>query len=161
MKNRLIKSTLILISLFPFFLNGQALEDTSKSFSYYHISEAYYFNNDSTTALTNWVSQGTNMLFLPVRDSLIISIDIGGRDKVFFMGMATTIENPGFETSRRDVAFYHWIFTSHIKEGIRNAYISKEYISGSLEKLGKQHYLIKIVFTDQTEFQFISYELKP
>jgi hypothetical protein len=160
MKNRLIKSTLILLFSIPLILNGQTLRDSLTDFSYFHISEGYYIDNDSTTALTNWISLGTNMLFLPARDSLIISIDIGGREKIFFMGMATAMENPGFEASQKDAVFYHWIFTSHIKEGIRNAYISKEYIPGSREKLGKRHYLIKIVFFDQTELQFIAYELR-
>lgn len=161
MKKTLIRYFLIYLGLCPFLLEGQFLTDTSKIFSYYHISEAYYVENDSTVALNNWIEQGANILFLPVTDSMLISIDIGGRDKLFFMGMAVTIENPGFETNRKDAEFYHWTFVSHIKEGLKNAYILKEYITGSLEKKGRKDYVINIVFFDQTELLFNAYELKP
>jgi hypothetical protein len=53
------------------------------------------------------------------------------------------------------------MFASHIKEGIRNAYIHKEYVEGSLEKFGRKTYFINIVFTDQTEFQLYGYEINP
>jgi hypothetical protein len=52
------------------------------------------------------------------------------------------------------------MFVSRIKEGIRNAYIMKEYVEGSLEKLGKRTYFINIAFADQTEFQLYGYEFK-
>ena len=134
---------------------------TEGSGTYYRIQDAYFIENDSTIVLKNWTDQGMNMFFKPVRDSLIISIDIGGADKIFFMGMAVTMDNPGFITTSSQSDFYHWIFVSHIKEGMHNAYIHKEYIDGSLEKMGKKHYFINIAFTDQTEFQLYGYELKP
>ena len=160
MKNSLISKALILLSLIPFFLNGQSQQDSAGNSSYYRISEAYYFENDSTTVLDNWIEQGTRMRFIPVKDSIIISIDIGSDNKVFFAGMAVGIKNPGFKSGREDTEFYHWTFISHIKEGIRDAYISKEYIEGSLEKLGRKYYTIHIAFPDQTEFLFYANEPK-
>ena len=161
MKASLIRNIIFFLSFIPFILKAQSSGDSETNFSYYRISEAEYIVNDSTISLDNWINKGMNMLFVPVRDSLIISIDIGDRDKIFFMGMAEKIDNPGFVTLGTGAEFYHWIFVSHIKEGIRNAYILKEYIEGSLEKLGKRHYFINIVFADQTEFQFYGYELQP
>ena len=161
MKINFIRNILILLSLIPFNLKGQAPAEKQGNFSYYQISEAQYIVNDSTTSLDNWITKGMNILFVPVRDSLIITIDIGGRDKVFFMGMGVRIENPGFETLSNNAEFYHWIFTSHIKEGIRNAFISKEYIKGSLEKSGRKEYLIHILFFDKSEFLLYGSELKP
>jgi len=161
MKINFIRNIIIILSFVPFILKGQAPAKPAGNLSYYQISEAQYIVNDTTTSLDNWISKGMNMLFVPVRDSLIITIDIGGRDKVFFMGMGVRIENPGFETLGNEAEFYHWIFTSHIKEGIRNAFISKEYIKGSLEKSGRKDYLIHILFFDKTEFLFYASELKP
>jgi hypothetical protein len=161
MKTRFIRIILILFSFTPFILKGQAPAVPVSNLSYYQVSEAQYIMNDTTTSLDNWTRKGMNMLFVPVRDSLIITIDIGGRDKVFFMGMGVRIENPGFESLGKDAEFYHWIFTSHIKEGLRNAFISKEYIQGSLEKSGRRDYLIHILFFDKTEFLFYASELKP
>ncbi|HBH83778.1 MAG: hypothetical protein A2X05_08210 [Bacteroidetes bacterium GWE2_41_25] len=161
MKISLIRSALILLSIIPYILKGESPADSVRDHSYYHISEGQYIENDSITSLDNWVDKGMNILFVPVRDSLIISIDIGGKDKIFFMGMAVRIENPGFDNQNKDAEFYHWIFTSHIKEGIRNAFISKEYIRGSLEKYGLKGYLIQIHFFDKSEFLFYASELKP
>lgn len=161
MKSSLIRIPVILLFFIPFILKGQSPGSSEKDFSYYQISEAQYIANDSTTSLDNWINKGMNMLFVPVRDSLIISIDIGGRDKIFFMGMAVRIDNPGFDTPGKDAEYYHWIFTSHIKEGIRNAFISKEYIAGSLEKRGRREFVILIHFFDKSEFLFYASELKP
>jgi hypothetical protein len=161
MKISLIRNALAFISFIPFILNGQSPADSESKHSYYQISEAQYIVNDSITSLDNWIEKGMNILFVPVRDSLIISIDIGGRDKIFFMGMGVRIENPGFENQNEDAEFYHWIFTSRIKEGIRNAFILKEYISGTLEKYGRKGYLIQIHFFDESEFMFYASELKP
>ncbi|GEM_PF-5483154 len=126
---------------------------------YYRIDDAFYIQDDSSTVLKNWTEKQMNINFSTVKDSLIISIDIGGRDKVFFMGMAEKMDNPGFVTVSTDVEFYHWMFVSRIKEGIRNAYIMKEYVEGSLEKLGRKTYFINIAFADQTEFQLYGYEI--
>lgn len=161
MKPSLIRNILILLCFIPLILKGQAAGVPAGILSYYQISEAQYIVNDSTKSLNNWIDKGMNMLFVPVRDSLVITIDIGGRDKVFFMGMAVRIENPGFETLGKNAEFYHWIFTSHIKEGIRNAFISKEYILGSFEKSGRKEFLIHILFFDKSEFLFYASELKP
>ncbi|MBI5008649.1 MAG: hypothetical protein HZB98_03145 [Bacteroidia bacterium] len=133
------------------------LSDKTTSF---RIDDAFYIQDDSSTVLRNWTEQEMNINFKTVKDSLMISIDIGGRDKIFFMGMAEKMDNPGFVTASTDVEFYHWMFVSRIKEGIRNAYIMKEYVEGSLEKLGKKTYFINIAFADQTEFQLYGYELK-
>jgi len=161
MKTNFIRNTIVFLSFIPFVLDGQAQADSERNHTYYQISEAQYIVNDSTTSLDNWIEKGMNILFVPVRDSLIISIDIGGRDKVFFMGMAVRIENPGFDNQNRNAEFYHWIFTSHIKEGIRNAFILKEYINGTLEKYGRKGYLIQIHFFDKSEFMFYASELSP
>lgn len=160
MKNSYIQYILILLGFIPLNLKGQTPAEPAGNLSYYQISEAQYIVNDTTTSLDNWITKGMNMLFVPVRDSLIITIDIGGRDKVFFMGMGVRIENPGFETLGSNAEFYHWIFTSHIKEGIRNAFISKEYVKGSLENSGRKEYLIHILFFDKSEFLFYGSELK-
>ena len=161
MKTNFIRNTLVFLSFIPFVLHGQSQADSERNHTYYQISEAQYIANDSTTSLDNWIEKGMNILFVPVRDSLIISIDIGGSDKIFFMGMAVRIENPGFENQNKDAEFYHWIFTSRIKEGIRNAFILKEYVSGTLEKYGRKGYLIQIHFFDDTEFMFYASEIKP
>jgi hypothetical protein len=161
MRKLLLHTIIILAGLLPVSLKGQGQSDSGGNPSYYHVFEGYYIEKDSTKRLDNWVEKGTNILFVPKNDSLIISIDIGGKDKIFFMGMAVRIENPGFEAPGISTEFYHWTFTSHIKEGIRNAFISKEYVSGSLEKSGRKDYLIHIVFFDQTEFLFYTSELKP
>jgi len=162
MKKLLLRNILILLGFIPYILAGQGTQmGTSEEFNYYLIEDAYFIQNDSSTVLKNWTDQGMHMLFMPVRDSIIISIDIGGRDKVFFMGMAVKMDNPGFITTSSQAEFFHWIFVSHIKEGIRNAYIHKEYIEGSQEKLGKKSYFINVAFADQTEFQLYGYELKP
>jgi hypothetical protein len=161
MLKQLIKSIILLLCLVPINLNGQTLPDSESSPSYYRMFEGYYTVNDSTTALDSWVEEGMNMLFLPFRDSVVISIDIGGREKVFFMGVATRMENPGLETLTKKAEFYHWTFISHIKEGIRNAYISREYVEGSFEKYGIKQYFIQILFADQTQFLFYAIELKP
>lgn len=133
------------------------LSDKTISF---RIDDAFYIQDDSSTVLRNWTEQEMNINFKTVKDSLMISIDIGGRDKIFFMGMAEKMDNPGFVTASTDVEFYHWMFVSRIKQGIRNAYLMKEYVEGSLEKLGKKTYFINIAFADQTEFQLYGYELK-
>ncbi|MBK9389621.1 MAG: hypothetical protein IPN68_05285 [Bacteroidetes bacterium] len=157
----LINLSILLLSLLPHILiNAQvAAVETSGNSRNYRIDDAFYIQDDSSTVLKNWTEQEMNIIFKPVKDSLIISIHIGGSDKVFFMGMAVKTDNPGFVTASLDVEFFHWMFVSRIKEGIRNAYIMKEYVDGSLEKLGKRTYFINIAFADQTEFQFYGYEL--
>lgn len=160
MRRIFLFNTLILLLLNPGFLHAQSEKfGGSANSKYYKIDNAFYLQDDSSTVLKNWTDQGLNVLFKPVKDSLIISINIGGTDKVFFMGMAVTMDNPGFITTSTEAEFYHWMFVSHIKEGIRNAYILKEYVEGSLEKLGKKTYFINIAFADQTELQFYGYEL--
>ncbi len=152
---------LFLLILIPAVLQGQAGNVSgSDNSSYYKIDDAFYLQDDSSTVLKNWTDQGLNILFKPVKDSLVITIDIGGKEKVFFMGMAVKMDNPGFLTTSSEAEFYHWMFVSHIKEGIRNAYIMKEYVEGSFEKLGKKIYFINIAFADQTEFQFYGSELR-
>lgn len=153
-------NTLILLIIVPAVAEGQSGDvNNSVNSGYYKIDDAFYLEGDSSTTLKNWTDQGMNILFKPQKDSVIISIDIGGKEKIFFMGMAVLMDNPGFITASTDVEFYHWIFVSHIKEGIRNAYIMKEYVEGSFEKLGKKIYFINITFTDQTELQLYGYEL--
>jgi hypothetical protein len=151
----------VALMLMPIVIKGQgmnaAMLDKTTSF---RIDDAFYIQDDSSTVLKNWTEKEMNINFKTVKDSLIISIDIGGQDKIFFMGMAEKMDNPGFVTASTDVEFYHWMFASRIKEGIRNAYIMKEYVEGSLEKIGKKTYFINIAFADQTEFQLYGYEFK-
>jgi hypothetical protein len=158
----LIKLSFLLLSLLSdTALIGQfASVEPSVNSRIYRIDDAFYIQEDSSTVLKNWTDQGMNIILKPVKDSLIISIEIGGPDKIFFMGMAVKMDNPGFVTASTDVEFYHWMFVSRIKEGIRNAYIMKEYVDGSFEKLGKRTYFINIAFADQTEFQLYGYELR-
>lgn len=161
MKKFLPLCVIITLMLMSAVLQGQGmnvkLSDKTTSF---RIDDAFYIQDDSSTVLRNWTEQEMNINFKAVKDSIIISIDIGGRDKIFFMGMAEKMDNPGFVTASTDVEFYHWMFVSRIKQGIRNAYLMKEYVEGSLEKLGKKTYFINIAFADQTEFQLYGYELK-
>ena len=154
--------TLFLFSAFlaPRSISGQVTGSAEKT-GYFLIDEAFYIYEDDAISLDDWIEQGLHILFESANDSLTISIDIGGRDKVYFMGVAIAIDNPGFIVSGSQVEFYHWIFVSHIKEGINNAYIHKEYVYESLEELGYELYFINILFPDQTEFQFYGYEIKP
>ena len=151
----------VALMLTPMVITGQGMNagmlDKTTCF---RIDDAFYIQDDSSTVLKNWTEKEMNINFKTVKDSLIISIDIGGQDKIFFMGMAEKMDNPGFVTASTDVEFYHWMFVSRIKEGIRNAYIMKEYVEGSLEKIGKKTYFINIAFADQTEFQLYGYEFK-
>ena len=140
----------------PCYISGQEAENSEKT-GYFLIDDAIYIHDDDVISLDNWIEEGLHVLFESVNDSLMISIDIGGRDKVYFMGMAIAIDNPGFIASNTQAEFYHWIFISHIKEEVNNAYIHKEYVNESLEKLGHKLYFINIVFPDQTEFQFYGY----
>jgi hypothetical protein len=143
-------------------MSGQSIEiGNSEKTGYFRIDDALYIQGDSSMLLDNWIEQGLHILFTSTgSDSLIVSIDIGGRDKVYFMGMAVAINNPGFIASNPKAEFYHWIFVSHIKDGINNAYIHKEYVDESFEKLGYKLYFINILFPDQTEFQFYGSEFK-
>ena len=131
----------------------------SEKTGYFLISAALYIQDDDVIELDDWIEQGLHVLFTLVNDSLIVSIDIGGRDKIYFMGMAIPIDNPGFIASNSQSEFYHWIFISRIKERLYDAYIHKEYVNESLEKLGYMLYFINILFPDQTEFQFFGYDL--
>lgn len=161
-KNLIKLIVVLLFAITPILvLSGQetALKPSADS-KYYRIDDAFYIREDSSTVLNNWTEKKMNINFKTLKDSLMISIDIGGRDKIFFMGMAEKMDNPGFVTTSTDVEFFHWMFVSRIKEGIRNAYIMKEYVEGSLEKLGKRTYFINIAFADQTEFQLYGYEFK-
>ena len=133
-------------------MNGQG--NTTENSSYFKINNAFYIDDDNATSLDNWIEQGLHVLFASINDSLTVSIDIGGHDKVYFMGMAIAIDNPGFIEPNSRSEFYHWIFISHIKEGLHDAYIHKEYVDDSLEKFGHELYFINILFPDQTEFQF-------
>ena len=148
----------ISVLLAPYSISGQVSGNTEK-INYFLIDDAFYLHDDNDISLDDWVEAGLHILFESVNDSLMISIDIGGRDKVYFMGMAIAIDNPGFIASNTQAEFYHWIFISHIKEDVNNAYIHKEYVDESLEKLGHKLYFINIVFPDQTEFQFFGYEI--
>ena len=149
----------VFLFLSQFSLNGQS--GGTKKLACYMIKEAHYIHNDSSVLLNEWTDMGMHILFAPANDSLIVSIDIGGQDNICFMGMATAIANPGFIASSSTAEFYHWIFVSHIKEGLRNAYIHKEYVDQSFEKLGRRLYFINILFTDNTEFQFYGHEISP
>jgi len=151
-----------LILLSPCSINGQSRATASfEKAGYFLIDDAFYIQDDDFVSLDNWIELGLHVLFESANDSLMISIDIGGRDNVYFMGMAVAIDNPGFIESGAQAEFYHWIFVSHIKERIHDAYIHKEYIDESFEKLGYRLYFINILFADQTEFQFYGYELNP
>ena len=151
----------ISILLSPCSLSGQNIErGNSEKAGYFLIDDAFYIEEDDAVFLDDWIEQGLHVLFELVNDSLVISIDIGGRDKIYFLGMAKTIDNPGFIASNSQAEFYHWIFISRIKEGLHDAYIHKEYVDESLEKLGYKLYFINILFPDQSEFQFYGYELK-
>ena len=148
------------ILLIPCSMSGQSQVRNSVKTGYFLIDDAIYIQDDDATLLDDWIEEGLHILFESVNDSLIISIDIGGRDKIYFLGMAKAIDNPGFIASNSQAEFYHWIFISRIKEGLHNAYIHKEYVEESLEELGYKLYFINIIFTDQTEFQFYGYELE-
>ena len=160
------KFFVILFSVFlllsQYSASGQGKESgLSNKAGYFLINDAVYIHDDDAVLLDDWTEQGLHVLFEQVKDSLTISIDIGGRDKIYFMGMAVAIKNPGFIASNPQAEFYHWIFISRIKEGLNDAYIHKEYVDESLEKLGHKLYFINILFPDETEFQFYGYEIKP
>ena len=152
MKNLFVIIFLISVLLSPYSMSGQVT-------GYFLIDDAYYLHDDDFVELDDWIEQGLHILFESANDSLAVSIDIGGRDKIYFMGVAVAIDNPGFIASNSQAEFYHWIFVSRIKEG-HDAYIHKEYVEESLEKLGYKLYFINILFPDQTEFQFHGYEIK-
>jgi len=138
-------------------INGQG---NSEKVRYFLIDDALYIEDDDAIVLDNWIEEGLHILFEEANDSLMISIGIGGRDKIYFFGMGMAIDNPGFIASNSQAEFYHWIFISRIKEGLNDAYIHKEYVDESLEELGYELYFINILFPDDTEFQFYGSELK-
>ena len=160
-----MKKFFVILFLLSFLLSpcmsGQDIKrSNSEKAGYFLIDDAFYIEDDDVVSLDDWIEQGLHILFELVNDSLVISIDIGGRDKIYFLGMAKNIDNPGFIASNSQAEFYHWIFISRIKEGLHDAYIHKEYVDESLETLGYKLYFINILFPDQSEFQFHGYELK-
>jgi len=161
MKKFFVVCFAFLIFLTPRSISGQAIGTVNpEKTGYFLIDDAIYVYDDDAMLLDDWIEQGLHVLFESTNDSLMISIDIGGRDKIYFIGLAVAIDNPGFIASNSQAEFYHWIFISHLKEGVNNAYIHKEYVDESLEKLGYKLYFINILFPDDTEFQFFGYELK-
>ena len=159
MKRAFVMFLLVFICLSQLMLNGQSAGGNLPKANLYAIEEAYYIESDSSFLLNDWTEQGMNIIFASENDSLVITIDIGGRDNICFMGMAVAMANPGFIASNSTAEFYHWIFISRIKEGLHDAYIHKEYIDKSFEELGHRLYFINILFPDQTEFQFYAGEL--
>ena len=137
------------------YINGQG---NSERVVYFLIDKGLYIEDDNAMSLDEWIEQGLHVSFESANDSLMISIGIGGRDKIYFLGMGTAIDNPRFIASNSQSEFYHWIFISRIKEGMHDAYIHKEYVDESLEELGYELYFINILFADDTEFQFYGYE---
>jgi hypothetical protein len=153
---------LLYVLLLPCSLKSQGVKtDNDAAAGYFIINDAFYIHGDSSESLSAWTEQGLHVLFAPVNDSMVISIDVGGRDRMLFLGMAVAIDNPGFIASNQQAEFYRWIFVSHIKEGMHDACIHKEYVEKSFEKLGHRLYFINILFPDQTEFQFYGYRFTP
>lgn len=148
----------VTFSIFLLFLSllvsAQTEIDSTNFGDLYRITEVYYIQNDTSIFFSEVVDTATDVVFMKYKnDSTIISIN-RGFDNVYFLGYTTTMDNPGFNTSSEDAEYYHWNFTSHVKKGIRNADILKEYVTSSLENRGLKYYFIDVVFSDNTEYQF-------
>lgn len=96
-------------------------------------------------------------MFVPFKDSIIISIDHGGLDKVQYLGYGKKIENPGFEVTRNDSEFYFWLYVEPKVAEKQKAFILKEYVTGSLEQRGRKIFYFNIQFSDGSQYQFYTY----
>jgi hypothetical protein len=122
-----MKKIFLLLSLLPAILLAQPTYTTFLNSSYCRITEAYYIRNDSSVIVKDYVDTSSGILFMPVKkDSIIISIDRGGIDKVYFLGHAIRISNPGIDTNREGGEFYYWKFATYVFEGTDHAYVFKE-----------------------------------
>lgn len=141
---------------------GQVSIDTIPSGDLYLITEAYYIKDDSTYNINReFIDQPSGLMFIPFNDSIIISIDHGGIDKVQYLGYGKEIKNPGFIVSRTDSDFYYWSFIESKVPSRQKAYILKEYVTGSLEQRGRKYFYFNIQFWDGSEYQFYTYLIDP
>ena len=141
-------------------VNGQnAKETTSPKDDYFVFTEAYYIKNGTASDVKKeFVDGRSGILFMTLEDSsLIISLHVGSIDSVKYLGSAKTIANPGFKTMRDDAEFYSWLYITHRDKEKKEAYIDKEYVTGSLEEKGKRYYYFNIVFPDNSQYQFYAY----
>lgn len=137
---------------------GQIPNDTIPSADLYLITEAYFIKNDSTYNINKeFIDQPSGIMFVPFKDSIIISIDHGGLDKVQYLGYGKKIENPGFDVTRTDSEFFFWSYGVHNVVERQKAYILKEYITGSLEERGRKYFYFNIQFSDGSQYQFYTY----
>lgn len=154
-----MKAIAIFLLLSPGIISfGQGLNDTIPSGDLYLITEAYYIKDDSTYNINKeFIDQPSGLMFIPFKDSIIISIDHGGIDKVQYLGYGKKIENPGFTVSRTDSEFYFWLYVEPKVPSKQKAYILKEYVTGSLEQRGRKYFYFNIQFSDGSQYQFYTY----
>lgn len=137
----------------------QAKDSINKSFDYYIITEAYYIVKDTTLNLKEFfVDRTSGILFIPGKDSIILSINHGDMDSVLYLGFAKQTKNPGFNTTREDSEFYKWSYIKPNNSQNQEAIVMKEYVTGSLEKRGKKFYFFSIVNADLSELQIYGYQ---
>ncbi|HPT21806.1 MAG TPA: hypothetical protein PLR88_07660 [Bacteroidales bacterium] len=143
------------------FINGQNIkESNSSNGDYFVITEAYYIKNGTASDVNKEFADGrSGIMFMTSKDnSVVISLHVGSIDSVKYLGSAKKIANPGFKTMRDDAEFYSWLYVTHGNKEKKDAYIDKEYVTGSLEEKGKKYYYFNIVFSDNSQYQFYAYE---
>jgi len=151
---------LILLTL-SVFVNGQTANDTlSTQGDYFIITEAYYIKNGIASDVNKEFADGrSGIMFMTLKDnSVVISLHVGIIDSVRYLGSAKKIANPGFKTMRDDAEFYSWQYVTHENKEKKEAYIDKEYVTGSLEEKAKKYYYFNIVFPDNSQYQFYAYK---
>lgn len=154
----IILTILLTVSVF---VNGQTAKDTlSAQGDYFIITEAYYIKNGIASDVNKeFVDGRSGIMFMTLKDnSVIISLHVGSLDSIRYLGSAKKIANPGFKTMRDDAEFYSWLYATHKNLEKKEAYIDKEYVTGSLEEKGKEYYYFNIVFPDNSQYQFYSYK---
>lgn len=136
-------------------LYGQNSNDSIPIGEFYLIREAYFIKNDSTYNIDkDFIDQTTGIALIPFNDSVIISIDHGGINQVLYLGYGKKIKNPGFGVSRNDSEFYLWTYIEPNVSEKQNAFILKEYVTGSLEQRGVKYFYFNIQFKDTSQYQF-------
>ena len=144
------------------FVNGQNIKETTSSKdNYFVFTEAYYIKNGNASDVNKeFVDGRSGIMFMTLKDnSVAISLHVGSIDSVMYLGSAKKIANPGFNTMRDDAEFYSWLYATHKNLEKREAYIDKEYVTGSLEEKGKRYYYFNIVFKDNSQYQFYAYRI--
>ena len=129
-------ATIFLFITIQLGLYGQATKDAIPiNGELFVITEAYFIRNDSTFNIDEeFIEQPSGILFVPENDSsVIIGINHISSKETDYLGHGKKITNPGFTNTTKDSEFYSWLYFTHGETESKNAFIHKEYVSGSLE----------------------------